>query len=40
MSRTDKDAPDCRKALQRVLSPTPPRPFINHVWTKDLLIFG
>jgi hypothetical protein len=33
MSRTDKDAPDRRKAFPRASSPTPPRPFINHVWT-------
>jgi hypothetical protein len=33
MSRTDKDAPSCRNALRRALSPTPPRWFINHVWT-------
>jgi hypothetical protein len=33
MSRTDKDAPSSRKTLQRALSPTPPRSFVNQVWT-------
>jgi hypothetical protein len=32
MSRTDKDTPDSRKAIHRILNATPPRSFINHIW--------